>query len=66
MWEPSYAMVGIHTSEQLAETKCPVPCPGETELNKRLLASVFVESQEEGALPVRAAWGWGWVQRRQL
>lgn len=51
MWDPSYAMGGgIHTSEQLAETKCPVPCPGETELNKRLLASVFVESQEEGAL----------------
>lgn len=50
MWDPSYAMRGIHTSEQLAETKCPVPCPGETELKKRLLASVFVESQEEGAL----------------
>lgn len=42
---------GIHTGEQLAETKHPVSCPGETELNKkRLLAPVFVENQEEGAL----------------
>lgn len=42
---------GGHTSEQLVETKRPVSCPGETELNKkRLLAPVCVESQEEGAL----------------
>lgn len=42
---PQLCHGGIHTSEQLAETKYSVPCPGEVELSKkRLLASVFVES----------------------
>lgn len=48
---PQLCHGGIHTSEQLAETKYSVPCPGEVELSKkRFLASVFVESQEEEAL----------------